>query len=400
MGDYRTLLVRSPEEFRKRQGIEVFLRHRAVRIDPARREVEFEDLERGQAKRVAYDRLVLATGARSRRPGLPGEDAPNFFTLKDLHDGMRIRDFVDRRRPGRAVILGSGYIGLEMAEAFRRRGMDVAVLYRGGRPASRMEPEISAEILKELERNGVAFFPNQELLGFRIGRQGEIAEVRTGQGSYGADIVLAALGVVPNTEIAGQAGVALGPTGAIRTDPGQRTNLEGVFAAGDCCETYHQVLEDFVHVPLGDVANKQGRVAGLNAAGGAASFPGVVGSQCFQVFSLEVASTGISEQAALKKGWQISTQAIEGPSKVHYMPGSSPLFLKLVFDRSSGRILGAHMAGREGVARRINTLALAVQARVTVQDLARMDFAYAPPFSPPLDPILVAAEQAQKKLSR
>lgn len=393
------MLVRSPEEFRRRQGIEVFLKHRAVRIDPELREVEFEDLEEGQTKRVVYDRLVLATGARSRKPGLPGEHAPNFFTLKDLHDGIRIRDFVDRKRPAQAVILGSGYIGLEMAEAFRRRGMEVVILYRGGRPASRMEPEIWAEIVKELERNQVGFLPNQELRGFRMDSQGEIVEVSTHQESYGADLVLAALGVVPNTEFAREAGVALGPTGAIRTDPCQRTNVPEVFAAGDCCETYHQVLEDFVHVPLGDVANKQGRVAGLNAAGGSASFPGVVGSQCFQVFSLEVASTGISERTALERGWQVATETIQGSSKVPYMPGASPLTLKLVFDRSSGRILGAHMAGKEGVARRINTLALAVQARLTVQDLSRMDFAYAPAFSPPLDPILVAAEQAQKKLS-
>jgi len=378
----------------------VFLKHRAVRIDRTRRKVEFEDLEKGGTKRVGYDRLVLATGARSRRPGLPGEEAPNFFTLKDLHDGIRIRDFVDRKKPGRALILGSGYIGLEMAEAFRRRGMDTLILYRGARPASRMEPEISAEILKELEGNAVRFLPNQELLEFRIGDRGEIVEVRTNQGSYETDLVLAALGVIPNTEIAREAGVALGPTGAIRTDAGQRTNLPEVFAAGDCCETYHQVLEDYVHVPLGDVANKQGRVAGLNAAGGSASFPGIVGSQCFQVFSLEVASTGISEHTARKKGWDTATQIVEAPSKVHYMPGASSVLLKLVFERPSGRILGAHMAGREGVARRINTLALAVQARLTVQEVARMDFAYAPPFSPPLDPIVVAAEQALKKVSR
>lgn len=396
----RTLLVRSPEEFRTRQAIEVFLKHRAVRIDTTRQEVEFEDLEKGGTKRIGYDRLVLATGARSRRLGLPGEEAPNFFTLKDLQDGVRIREFVDRKKPATALILGSGYIGLEMAESFRRRGMDVLILHRGSRPAGRMEPEISAEILKELERNKVGFLPGQELLGFRKDGQGEIVEVCTNQGSYETDLVLAALGVVPNTEIAREAGVALGPTGAIRTDAGQRTNLPEVFAAGDCCETYHLVLEDFVHVPLGDVANKQGRVAGLNAAGGSTAFPGIVGSQCFQIFSLQVASTGISEQAARQKGWDTATQVVEAPSKVHYMPGASPVLLKLVFERSSGRILGAHMAGREGVARRINTLALAVQARLTVQEVARMDFAYAPPFSPPLDPILVAAEQALKKLSQ
>lgn len=390
--------MRSPEEFKKKQGIDVFLRHRVTRIDAKAKRVEVEDLDRTENKVVAYDKLVLASGARSRRLGLAGEEAENLFTLKDLQDAIRLKDYLDRRRPRRAVILGSGYIGLEMADSFRQRGLETTILYRGTRPASHLEPEVSEQILKELADNDVRFLAEHEPLGLSTDGGGKIVSVETSQGQVPADVVLSALGVVPNVEIAGEAGIRLGKTGAVWTDEGQRTDHPDIYAAGDCCEVYHQVLEDSVFMPLGDVANKQGRVAGENAAGGEAVFSGVVGSQCFQVFSLEVAATGLTEKMARDKGMDVAVQKVEASSKVHYMPGARPLLLKIVFERPSGRLVGAHMVGKEGVARRINTLAVAVQSRMTVEALSRMDFAYAPQFSAPFDPILIAAEQALKQL--
>lgn len=391
-------MVRRPEEFKEKQGIEVFLRHRVNRLDPKSKQVEVEDLEKGEKKAVGYDKLVLASGARSRRLGLPGEEAENLFTLKDLQDAIRLKQFVDRRQPRRAGILGSGYIGLEMAEAFRLRGLQTTIFYRGMRPVSHLEPEISEHILKELQDNGVRFLAEHSPLSFHTDGGGEIVSVETSMGTYPLDLVLSAFGVVPNVEVASKAGICLGKTGAIRTDERQRTDQPDIFAAGDCCEVHHQVLDESVYMPLGDVANKQGRVAGENAAGGEATFDGVVGSQCFQVFSLEVASTGITERMAREKGMDVGVQKIEASSKVHYMPGAKPLLLKIVFERPSGRLLGGHMVGKEGVARRINTLAVAVQGRLTVEALSRMDFAYAPQFSAPFDPILIAAEQALKRL--
>lgn len=367
-------------------------------IDTAKRCIQVEDLEKQEKKIVQYDRLVLATGARSRRLGLPGEEADNFHTLKDLQDAIRIRAYVDRERPKRAAILGSGYIGLEMAEAFQRRGIETFIIYRGERPVSRLEPEQSEGVLKELEDNGVRFLAGHQTTGLAVNGQGVVTSVETSQGSYPVDIVLSALGVEAETDLAREAGLPLGETGAIRTDREQRTKKEDIFVAGDCCEVFHRVLEEWVHMPLGDIANKQGRVAGENAADGTASFHGIVGSQCFQVFSLEVASTGITEEAAKRKGLDVGVQKIQGFSKVHYMPGAQRLFLKLIFEKNSGRVLGAHMAGKEGVARRINTLAMAVQSGMTVKELSRMDFAYAPTFSPAFDPILIAAEQSLKKL--
>ena len=390
--------MRSPEEFKEKQGIEVFLKQRVNRLDPRAKQVEVEDLEKGEKRVVGYDKLVLASGARSRSLGLPGEEAENLFTLKDLQDAIRLKEYVDRRKPNRAGILGSGYIGLEMAEAFRSRDLETTVFYRGTLPASHLEPEISEHILKELEENGVRFLGEHKPVALNTDGGSEIVSVQTSKGQYPVDLVLSALGVVPNVEIARDAGIRLGKTGAVWTDEGQRTDQPEIYAAGDCCEVHHQVLEDLVFMPLGDVANKQGRVAGENAAGGRATFDGVVGSQCFQVFSLEVAATGITERVARDKGMDVGVQKIEASSKVHYMPGAQRLLLKIVFEKPSGRLLGGHMVGREGVARRINTLAVAVQSRLTLEALSRMDFAYAPQFSAPFDPILIAAEQALKKL--
>jgi len=214
------------------------------------------------------------------------------------------------------------------------------------------------------------------------------------------DMVLMAMGVIPNVEMAKEAGVELGKTGAIKTDFNQMTNLADIYAAGDCCEVFNLVSQDWVHTPLGDIANKQGRVAGENAAGGKAIFSGVVGSTAFKVFELEVAFTGLGTQVARQYGFDVDSQIIEAESKVGYMPGAKRMLVKLIFDRRNGRLLGAQMAGKEGVARRINTLAVAVHQKMSVDEIARLDFAYAPPFSPPLDPILIAAEQAARKIKR
>ncbi len=384
--------------FREKQGIEVFLRHQVNRIDLKTRQIETVSLRDGKRKIVPYDRLVFAPGARSRRLGLAWEDAENFFTLKDLRDAIRIKDYVNREAPERAGILGAGYIGLEMVEAFVQRGMETTVIARGDRPASHLEPEVSGLILEELKANGVRFVPGQPAGSVGVQGSGRISTLETSSETFAVDLLLGALGVVPNTGILQGTGLELGKTGAVRTDNRQATRHPDIYTAGDCCEAYHRVLDRWVHMPLGDVANKQGRVAGENAAGGEAYFHGIIGSQCFKLFSLQVASTGITEKTADEYGIPAGVQTIRGNSAVHYMPGAEPLFLKLVFHRDTGKILGAHMAGRDGVARRINTMAVAVQTGMTVETLSRMDFAYAPHFSPPSDPILVAAEQALKKI--
>jgi len=391
-------VVRTPRQFKEIQDIEVRTEHRVTKIDPEEKKVEVVNLSKSEAQWFPYDKLIIATGARSRRLNLPGSNAKNIFTLKDLQDGIRIKNYIDERKPGRVAVLGGGFIGLEMCEAFRLRNIETHIFCRRDLPGGNLEREISEKILKELEENGVHFFGQHEPIGFKTNSEGEVTTFETHQAGYQVDMVLMALGVIPNVEMAKEAGIELGRTGAIRTDSTQMTNLADTYVAGDCCEVFNLVSQDWVHTPLGDIANKQGRVAGENAAGGKATFSGVVGSAAFKVFELEVAFTGLGTRVARQYGFDVDSQIIEAESKVGYMPGSKRMLIKLIFDRRSGRLLGGQMAGKEGVARRINALAVAVHQQMSVDDIARLDFAYAPPFSAPFDPILIAAEQAGKKI--
>jgi NADPH-dependent 2,4-dienoyl-CoA reductase/sulfur reductase-like enzyme len=380
------------------QDIEVKTEHRVMKIDPKEKKIEVVNLPKSETQWFSYDQLIIATGARSRRLDIPGNNSKNIFTLKDLQDSIHIKNYVDEKRPKRVAVLGGGFIGLEMCEAFRSRNMETFLFCRRDLPAGHLEKEISEKILKELEENGVHFLAYHQPVAFKLNSNGEVASLETNKGHFQADIVLMAVGVIPNVEIAREAGVELGKTGAMRTDTAQKTNLADIYTAGDCCEVFNLISQDWVHTPLGDIANKQGRVAGENAAGGQATFLGVVGSAAFKVFELEVAFTGLGTQAAQRYGFDVGSQVVEAESKVGYMPGAKRIMVKLIFDRKNGKLLGAQMAGKEGVARRINALAVALHQKMTIDEVARLDFAYAPPFSTPLDPILIAAEQAAKKI--
>ena len=257
--------------------------------------------------------------------------------------------------------------------------METFLFCRKDLPAGNLEREISEKILKELQENGVHFLAHHEPADFKTNGKDEVTTFETHKASYRVDMVLMAVGVIPNVELAKEAGVELGKTGAIRTDKTQSTNLKDIYTA-DCCEVFNLVSQDWMYTPLGDIANKQGRVAGDNAAGKKAVFHGVVGSAAFKVFELEVAFTGLGMEAARKYGFDVDSQVIEAESKVGYMPGSKRMLIKLIFDRKNGRVLGAQMAGKEGVARRINSLAVALHQKMTIDEVSRLDFAYAPPF--------------------
>jgi NADPH-dependent 2,4-dienoyl-CoA reductase/sulfur reductase-like enzyme len=396
--DGKRLIVRTPQQFKTMQNIDVLTEHHATEIDTREKRIEVLDLKTSRVRQEPYDKLILATGAVSRPLDFPGSHGKNVFALKNVQDGYDIRAFVDESRPNRAVILGAGYIALEMCEAFCERGLETWILYRGELPARKLDREISEMVLREIQDKGVRFVSNCHVTAMDTNGKGHVTKVESDRGSYRTDLVLVAHGVVPNVTLAEQAGVSLGPTGAIRVDSSQRTDQKDVFAAGDCCESLHLVSGKPVHTPLGDIANKQGRVAGENVAGGNATFHGIVGSAAFKVFDLEVASTGLNSGAARAAGFDVETQTIQQDSKVGYMPGANPITVKLVFDRTDGRLLGGQMAGKEGVARRINTLAVSLHQEMTVDEIARLDFAYAPPFSPTFDPILIAAEQASKRV--
>lgn len=393
-------MVRTPQQFKEMQNIDVKIEHRVNKIDSKGKRIEVTNLSQSETHWVSYDKLIISTGARSRRLTLPGSNSKNIFTLKDLQDGIRIKNYIDEKKPKQVAILGSGFISLEMCESFHLRNIETFVFCRRDLPAGNLEREISEKISNELQENGVHFLTDQEPIAFHINSNDEVTSLETNKGHFPSDLVLMAIGVIPNVGMAKEVGVELGKTGAIRTDMAQKTNLADIYAAGDCSEVFNLVSQDWVYTPLGDIANKQGRVAGENAAGGRAVFFGVVGSACFKVFELEVAFTGLGMQAAQRYGFDVDSQIIKAESKVGYMPGSKRMIIKLIFDRRSGRLLGAQMAGKEGVARRVNALAVALHQRMTIDEISRLDFAYAPPFSSTFDPILIAAEQAAKKIQK
>jgi NADPH-dependent 2,4-dienoyl-CoA reductase/sulfur reductase-like enzyme len=282
-----------------------------------------------------------------------------------------------------------------MCEAFRSLDLETTLVYRGELPQHRLGEEFARQVLQELESHGVTFMGGTRLEGFERASNGTIA-VHTSNASVETDLVLLGIGVVPEVALAAEAGLALGATGAIAVNDRMQTSAPFIYAAGDCCESYHRVSGRPVYAPLGDIANKQGRIAGANIGGQSLSFPGIVGSICFKVFGLEVASTGLTENEAREAGLEPVSAAIKGASKAHVYPGSAELRLRLVAEAENGRLLGAQGVGGGGVVARINALATALTGGLSLEDLAYLDLAYAPPFSGAWDPLHIAAQQLLK----
>jgi NADPH-dependent 2,4-dienoyl-CoA reductase/sulfur reductase-like enzyme len=354
-------------------------------------------LDREEELFLPYDRLILATGARSRRLGIPGEEAPNVFTLKEMSDGIRIRKFIDRDNPQRAVIIGAGYISLEVAEALRERGIETTLLYRGKSPYRGLEPEMGAVIVKELEAHGVRFIAEVNPQTFE-GDGSKADHLVTDKGAFPADLFFVGVGVRPNSELAGESGITIGNSGGIQVNRLMQTSDPDIFAAGDCCEKLNRVTGQATLAPLGDIANKEGRVAGENAVGGQAEFHGIVGAACVKVFDLEIGMAGINETQAKQIGLSVISQVVEGSSRVGIYPGARSSLLKIVAEQSSGRLLGGNWIGWDGEARKINMLAVALYQGMTLEEISRLDLAYAPPFGPVWDPLLVAANLLKRKV--
>ncbi|BDG17315.1 MULTISPECIES: FAD-dependent oxidoreductase [Thermus] len=384
------LIARTPEEFRK-QGIGVHPHHEVVDINPEERVLTVFDHGEGRTFQDRYDYLVLATGARPTLPPIPGTEQAGVYTLRSMEDGERLLRALEGAR--RAAILGAGYIGLEVAEAFRKRGLEVTLLEAKDRPLPHWDEEVGTLLRGELERHGVEVWTGVRVLALR--GSGRVEAVETSEGVVPADLVLIATGVRPNTELAQAMGVALGPTGAIATDERMRTNLEGVFAAGDVAESFHRVLGRPYWLPLGDVANKHGRTAGSVIAGKEARFHGVVGTAIFKAFRLAVATTGLSWEAALREGYRAKKAFIQSRDGAHYYPGSAPLWVELVYEEGTDRLLGGAVVAHGHGALRVDVLAALLHRRGTLEDLLALDLAYAPPYSPVWDPLLIAAQQAR-----
>ncbi|MCL5286610.1 MAG: FAD-dependent oxidoreductase, partial [Acidobacteria bacterium] len=352
VADWQELIAYDADFFREKRAIDVRLEHEATAIEPGRKTVHARD---GSGKEISlhYDKLVIATGGAPAET-LPGAGAKNVFTCNDLPGSMRLREFIEREKPQRAAIVGSGYIGLEVAGAFVQRGLAVTILERSDSLLEGLEPEIGGQIEAELLEHGVELIKGSAANAIEKDSRGRAVAVLHGaNGRHEADLVLLATGIVPRVALAESAGIRLGPTGAIAVDERMLTGVNSIYAAGDCTEVRNLVSGKPSYFPLGTTANKQGRVAGENAGGGNATFPGVVGTLVTKVFSLEVAKTGLSVQQARAAGFQPDSVTLTSTSRAKYFHGK-PIMLKLIWERASGRLLGCQMAGQEGVAKRID----------------------------------------------
>ena len=380
------LVVRSPEEFRDNHRIDVRLHHEAMGIDARARTVEVRDHARQRDLTISYDQLHVATGARPTRPDLPGVDLEHVTGVQTLDDAKELLDRARTSRCQSVVVVGGGYIGLEMAEAFVRWGAAVTLVESSDQLMDTLDADMAERLLRPLRGDGIDVRLETRVAGFEPGKV-----LLSGGDVLGADLVVLGMGVTPNSELAGDAGAERGGHGALVVDRRQRTTLDGVYAAGDCCESRHLVSGRPVHVALGTVANKQGRVAGINLAGGYATFPGVVGTAITTVCALEVARTGLTEREAEADGFAVVAATVDATTTAGYLPGARPMALKLVAEQRTGRLLGAQIVGQEQSAKRIDTLAVALHARMRVEELIDLDLAYAPPFSTTWDPIHRAA---------
>ncbi|MFS8480765.1 MAG: FAD-dependent oxidoreductase [Acidimicrobiia bacterium] len=388
--DVGDLVARSPETFRRDHDVDVRLGHEVRGIDLDAREVEAWDDEGGRTVRVGFDELHLATGARPLRPPLPGIDHPMVHGVQTLDDAVAVEARVAGAR--RVTVVGGGYIGLEMAEAFVRRGREVTLVEAAGQLMPTLDADVAAPLVPALEGLGV---------DVRLGTPLEAVEdgaVVAGGERIPTDLVVLGLGVRPNAELAADAGVEVGVRGAIRVDRRQRTSAEGVWAAGDCCESHHLVARAPVHVALGTVANKQGRTAGINIAGGYATFPGVLGTAVTKVCDVEIGRTGLSLAECRRYGFEAVEATVEGETRAGYLPERKPITVKALAEVGTGRLLGAQIVGTEGTAKRIDVLATAIQAGLTAAEVVDLDLGYAPPFGPVWDPVHLVARQLLRAL--
>lgn len=388
------LVARTPEQFRK-QGIEVKLHHMVASIDTAAQTVDVVD-DHGAHHHEPYDVLMLATGAHPIQPQVDGLNLQGVFNLYRMPDALALRHFIATEHPKRAVIVGGGYIGLEMAENLHRQGLDLALVERSPKLFAALDDGMSDEIGKELQRHNVDLSLGDSVLAACCGGD-RVQIVQTKQGEIQADLVLLSVGIRPNVQLAHEAGIRIGETGAIAVDEHQRTSAPNVYAAGDCAEHFHRILHKPAWMPLGTNANKQGRVAGDNIGGGNERFRGILGTAITRVFDLEVGITGLGEQQAEQAGITYVSAKVESTDMADYYPDAAPLHVKLFAEQGTGKLIGAHAAGK-GVDKRIDVVATALHAGLTADELAWVDLEYAPPFNSVWDPIHIAARKLAEQI--
>jgi NADPH-dependent 2,4-dienoyl-CoA reductase/sulfur reductase-like enzyme/rhodanese-related sulfurtransferase len=389
-------VVRDAAFFQQVKNVHVMNHTEALAIDRHGKRVLVKSLPGGEETWLPYDKLMLATGARPVLPPLPGVDKENIFTLHGVHDAEAMRVLLAENKARDVVVLGGGLIGVEITEALASKGCRVTIVEMLPHILSMMDWEIARLVELHLESKGVKILTDTKVEAFE--GDGAVTGVATSAGHLAADMVVVAAGVRPRVELAKDADLEMGSTGAIRVDGQMRTSDPDIFAAGDCAESINLVTGKPCYVPLGSTANKQGRVAANSICGHADCFPGVLGSSICKVFDFAVGTTGLTEAAARAQGYDVVTALAPAPDKAHFMPGAVPLLLKLVAEKGSRKLLGVQITGPGDGDKRIDVAAMALTMGMTVDQLAQADLCYAPPYAPAMDNIITAANVARNKL--
>jgi NADPH-dependent 2,4-dienoyl-CoA reductase/sulfur reductase-like enzyme/rhodanese-related sulfurtransferase len=376
------LTPRDPAFFRSKYNVEIRTQHEVLSIDPVKKTVLVKNLVSGEQFTDAYDTLILALGARSVTPPIPGREQAHVFTLRNINDMLSIHAFLQQRKPKSAAIIGTGFIGLEMCESLTRLGISVTLLEKLPQVTPGLDSDMAVHVEEHLKKNGIAV-----QTGVSIASIAENSVVLADGTNVPAELVLLSTGVRPNSELAASAGVALGASGAILVNPRMETNLANIYACGDCIEQFHVVTGKQVYRPLGSTANKTGRIAGDCATGGNLAYRGTLGTGIFRVLGLTIAQTGLSEREAREAGFDAVVCHNTKPDRPEYL-GGKEMVIKAIANRTTGRLLGVQIVGTAGVDKRIDVFATAITYGAKAEDLFYLDLAYAPPFATTKDPVL------------
>lgn len=396
--DHQKMVIRTPEFYRAKMNIDVHIRHEVTAINVDRKRVVVKNLQTGEEFFQEYSSLIYAAGARPIIPQAAGVGLPGVYTLRTLDDGLRVKQALADPKTQSVVIVGGGYIGLEVAENLRMLGKEVRVVEKAERVLINFDPELSQLVHNELVRHGVFVHTGEGLVEF-CGEE-RVTSVVTEKGEYPCDMAVLCIGVRPNCELADAAGIHLGFKGALAVDRYMRTNLPGIYAAGDCAETYHRLLKKNVFIPLGTTANRQGRLAGQAVGGEPEEFAGVLGTAVTKIFDLSAAITGLTEQAAKAEGFDAMATTVTTLDHAVYYPNPRKIRIKLVYDKNTSAILGGQLIGYEGVAHRADILATAITNNMTLAQLGEVDMCYAPPYKGVWEAVIVAANVAQTEWER
>ena len=387
--DPEDLTLQTPESFFSRFRVHMKVHHEVTAIHPDQKSLTVKNLETGATFEESYDKLLLSPGAKPVIPDLPGIDSSKLFTLRTVEDTFRIKEFVDRNKPKSAVIVGGGFIGLEMAENLRHLGMEVTIVQRPKQLMNPFDSDMASFVHSEVRKHGVKLMLGHTVEGF-VEQDSGVNVLLKDFAPLSADMVVLAIGVTPESTLAKEAGLALGIKGSILVNDRMETSKPDIYAVGDAVQVKHFVTEQNTLIALAGPANKQGRIAADNICGGDSHYLGSQGSSVIKVFDMTAASTGINETNAKKAGISVDTVILSPMSHAGYYPGGKVMTMKVVFEKETYRLLGAQIVGYDGVDKRIDVLATAIHAGMNATELKNLDLAYAPPYSSAKDPVNMA----------